>query len=74
MIALLAGHPRGPGWDELMKSLEGDISAAANLTGPQIGGNRHRRGQYPAVNIGVSHGGGSHVRIPYIPELRLNLG
>lgn len=68
IIAVLAGCPHGPGWDEHMKHLTEDVDAAASLmTFPKVvktdKGTRHRRGDYPATNTGVSYGGGSQVCI-----------
>ena len=74
VIALLAGRPRGPGWDEQMKSIASDLDAVANSMTLQTGGNCHHLGSYPAINFGVSYGGGSQVRVPYIPELQRDLG
>jgi len=69
VIALLAGRPYAPSWSEQMKSLAGDLNTTANSMTLETGGNRHHCGDYPAINIGVSYGGGSQVRAPYILEL-----
>ena len=60
IIAVLVGRPCGPGWDHHMGNLAGDMDAAANFI-KSSAKKGHRHGDYPAVNTGVSYGGGSQV-------------
>ena len=53
---------RACSWDERMKSLMGDVNAMANSLTLPVGVKGYHCGDYPAINTGISCGGGSQAR------------
>ncbi|THU79338.1 hypothetical protein K435DRAFT_697978, partial [Dendrothele bispora CBS 962.96] len=61
VVAVLAGRPRSSDWDALVQKGTEEIARARNdltFTRKQT---EHSRGDFPAVTIGVAHGGGRRV-------------
>ncbi|KZP13563.1 hypothetical protein FIBSPDRAFT_753265 [Athelia psychrophila] len=61
IIGVCSGRPRATDWGNVTRSASSAIAAArAQLNFPD-GSTDHRRGQFPAMAIGVSYGGGQQV-------------
>jgi hypothetical protein len=68
IIAALAGQPNDPQWDGVSDGAAKDIhnvGEACSFTAKQ---EKHRRGSFPALAVGVSFGGGQQISF-----YRLNL-
>ena len=68
VMALLAGRPREPGWEEIAARAMGlleNARAACELDD----GAPQRRGVYASVNTGISYGGGQTVRWQLLTSL-----
>jgi hypothetical protein len=63
VLAVLAGRPGGHDWDERMGGLESEMMEWSKvMTFPMANGRLdNRRGDYRAMNTGLSYGGGSVV-------------
>jgi hypothetical protein len=61
LVGLLAGRPLEGGWDEQMLSLTRLMRTAKDMMRFGLGEMHHRRGDYAAVNTGISYGGGTKV-------------
>lgn len=58
VIAVLAGQPDDPGWDEVHQSAADSLDACRG----KMKQGTHRRGRYPMLSSGISFGGGQTVR------------
>jgi hypothetical protein len=63
-VAVLAGRPWGEGWDVVIGEAGEQIRGAhrqCQFTEKQA---HHRQGDYPALVVGISYGGGQTVSMP----------
>lgn len=58
MIGLLAGHPDDPSWDSVHAEAAALIEGLRSKLNVPKKFKKHRRGNFPALAIGISHGGG----------------
>jgi hypothetical protein len=63
VIGILAGRPKGSGWDEVVKEANDAMENAKERCTFQSSDMDHRRGSYSCLAVGVSHGGGRQVCI-----------
>ena len=61
IFAVLGGHPDDPGWLEVHHAAYNEIVSARTQCGFPEKSLHHRRGDFPALSIGISHGGGQKV-------------
>src|ERR1700679_215810 len=65
IIAVLAGQPTDGSWDNVNEDISQNIETARSKCKFPKKAKKHRRGNCPAMVIGISHGGGQTVGIGY---------
>ncbi|KAH9846597.1 hypothetical protein C2E23DRAFT_743690, partial [Lenzites betulinus] len=58
VFAILAGHPRDPAWPQVNEELQKIFELSRDAYSASASQLVHRRGQFCAVNCGISYGGG----------------
>ncbi|KAI9069582.1 hypothetical protein FKP32DRAFT_1671248 [Trametes sanguinea] len=58
VFAVLAGRPQDPGWDSINANLQDIFENARDAYSLETKQLTHRRGNYAAVGVGISYGGG----------------
>jgi hypothetical protein len=66
IIAVLAGRPHHDSWNDVNEKVSKIIELVRSMCKFPKKAKVHRRGKFPAMAIGISHGGGQKVRL-YIP-------
>ncbi|KAJ3727844.1 hypothetical protein C8R42DRAFT_572634, partial [Lentinula raphanica] len=69
VISLLAGQPRDPKWDSLMKDLEEQVRSARKEMTFSEKQTKNKRAPCPSVSMGTSFGGGSLYYIKQRPTV-----
>ena len=65
--AQLAGRPGDPSYMGVIQGVDQALTDAAGVLAPLADKKGHRRGLYPSLSIGITHGGGSQVRLRPLP-------
>lgn len=61
VIAVLVGQPDDPDWHNVASAAYDALTDAASRLKFSSKIKNHRRGRFPALNYGISHGGGTEV-------------
>lgn len=69
IIGVCSGRPKAADWGDVNRSASSAIAAARALCNFPDGCTDHRRGDFPAMAIGVSYGGGQQVGRPLNPRI-----
>jgi hypothetical protein len=65
VIGMLAGRPAAEDWDDQMRTLTRLMGGARGSMRFGWDETHHRRGDYPAVNTGISYGGGTKAGLAF---------
>jgi hypothetical protein len=66
IISMLAGKPRDPTWTNVESNATGALHEGGKQASFSQEQRMHRRGDYPALGVGVSFGGGRRVSAAFL--------
>ena len=59
--AQLVGRPQDPSYMRVVQEVDQALTDATKVLAPLADKKGHRRGMYPSLSVGITHGGGSQV-------------